>query len=121
MPDARPDRSELGRLHERIDAVLTKIDAVDRSMAEKIGCIDQKVTRIVAVCGPCQKRLDDVEGCLEGKDGLIATVAEIKAGKTDTLSIKSVGWLLGIVSAFVGSIITGIAIILGKAPPPAGQ
>jgi hypothetical protein len=70
--------------------------------------IDKKVTEIAARCSGCNDRITSVESVLHGngQPGIIKEVETLKAGKVDTLSVKSVGWL-------ITSLAGAIAVILG--------
>jgi hypothetical protein len=111
MPETRPDRTELGRIHERIDTLV----GVTKTMGESVAVI-------AATCGPCQKRLADIEQTLDGNGqaGLKQRVGVLESGRTDTLSIRSVQVLLGAIGAFILATLGAVAGLLWKSPPSVG-
>lgn len=107
--DPQPCTADISRIHQRLDEMFAKMNDVAEDVAE-----------IKGRCIPCQKAIESLTTKVDGSNGttgLITRVATLESGRTDTLSIKSVGWLIGIIGGLVGAIGTAIAVAAGRGTP----
>lgn len=93
MPPERPARTELDRIHDSIETVNISIQELRTDIAT-----------ILATCGGCQKRIDKIETDV--------------ANNSEKISIRSVGWLIGIIGTLIGTIGGAIAMAVGRGTPP---
>lgn len=117
MPPEKPHQpeaicsAELNRVHERLDDLLFELQKIATSQAE-----------ITSTCGPCKQKVASLDAIVNGNGakGLKERIGTLETGKTDTLSIRSfgivlgaVGTLVGVVAAAIGSV---VAATLAKGP-----
>ena len=118
MAEPQPSRTEIGRIHERMDQIVQAMQQMTRE--------NQQMAKDVAViatnCGPCQKRLGDLETTIDGngQPGLKQRVAVVESGRTDTLTVKSVTILLGAIGTLAATIIGALVALLTRTPPTVG-
>ena len=94
---------DLKRLHERVDEILGRITSVAEDVAEIKGehgvCRAQIVRLDTAVFG-------------NGKPGLVERMQGAESGKTDTLSVKSIAFLMGAIGTLSAAVATAVASIM---------
>lgn len=84
-------------------------------MYELMLAIDRKVTEIAARCPGCNDRITTVEQILHGngQPGIVKEVESLKTGRTDTLSVKSVVWLVASIAAALATA-GGVGTMVGR-------
>jgi len=84
------------------------------SVNMQLAALSADVKSIKEACTPCREEIKGHDRLLRGngRDGLVARIAALETGHVDTLSVKSVGWLITRQAAAVSTIAAAIGALV---------